>query len=178
MRAALSPHPDFPGPGVAGLEVDVERSSGALHLTYRLAGELGRLVIPAATPSERTDELWRHTCFEAFVRPGAGEGYLELNFAPSTNWAAYRFAGYRDGMAPAAIAAPRLEVETTAHRLTLVASVDLSSLPDFAAGPWRLALAAVIEDVAGARGYWALAHPNGRPDFHHAAGFVLQLPPT
>jgi hypothetical protein len=42
--------------------------------------------------------------------------------------------------------------------------------------PWRLALAAVIEETNGATSYWALKHPRGKPDFHHADGFVLELP--
>ena len=32
-----------------------------------------------------------------------------------------------------------------------------------------------IEDEAGALSYWALRHPPGKPDFHHPAGFALEL---
>jgi hypothetical protein len=42
--------------------------------------------------------------------------------------------------------------------------------------PWRLGLSAVIEDTRGSLSYWALAHPPGKPDFHHADGFALELP--
>jgi hypothetical protein len=38
-----------------------------------------------------------------------------------------------------------------------------------------LGLSAVIEETSGAKSYWALAHPPGRPDFHHADGFALML---
>ena len=41
----------------------------------------------------------------------------------------------------------------------------------------RLALAAVVEETSGALSYWALRHPPGAPDFHHADGFVLALEP-
>ena len=34
-----------------------------------------------------------------FIRPEDGEGYYEFNFSPSGEWAAYRFSGYREGMA-------------------------------------------------------------------------------
>jgi hypothetical protein len=34
----------------------------------------------------------------------------------------------------------------------------------------------VIEAADGGKSYWALAHPPGRPDFHHAAGFAAHLP--
>ena len=43
---------------------------------------------------------------------------------------------------------------------------------------WRLGLSAVIEDTSGGKSYWALAHPPGKPDFHHADCFALELPPA
>lgn len=175
MSHALRPHPDYPCSAVSRIEAEVVRQGSRLTLRYALAGAIGDLTIPAPTDPVRTDELWRHTCFEAFVRTTPGDAYVELNLAPSTAWAAYRFTGYREGMAPAHIAAPRIEVLTTASSLALTAAFDLTGLGD---DPWRFALSAVIEDAAGARSYWALAHPPGRPNFHHAAGFVLQLPPT
>jgi hypothetical protein len=63
-------------------------------------------------------------------------------------------------------------VQRTAGGLTLSAQVSLAGL--IARGDAvRVALAAVLEDEHGALSYWALAHAPGRPDFHHAAGFVL-----
>ena len=56
--------------------------------------------------------------------------------------------------------------------LELAVTLDL---PDD--GPWRLGLSAVIEETAGRKSYWALAHPGGRPDFHHAAGLAYDLAP-
>ena len=52
----------------------------------------------------------------------------------------------------------------------VVAAVQVSS------AAWRLALTAVIEETGGAKSYWALKHAPGKPDFHHADGFVLELP--
>ena len=37
------------------------------------------------------------------------------------------------------------------------------------------ALAAVIEDDSGNVSYWALKHAPTRPDFHHPAGFILEV---
>jgi hypothetical protein len=41
--------------------------------------------------------------------------------------------------------------------------------------PLRLGLSAVIEDHYGRLGYWALRHPPGKPDFHNAACFALEI---
>ena len=176
MTLKLVRHPTSDAPAVSHIEAHAARDGARLSLTSALAGDLARLAIPARAAPARADELWRHTCFEAFVRAAPGDAYLEFNFAPSTNWAAYRFTSYRDGIRRAEIAPPAIEVETAPDRLTLAASVDLSTLPDLAAAErWRIALTAVIEDAAGALSYWSLAHTPGRPDFHHSAGFEVEL---
>jgi hypothetical protein len=176
MMLKLVRHPIAEAAAVSALEARADRDGARLSLSYVLAADLARLAIPARVAAARADELWRHTCFEAFVRAAASDAYLELNFAPSTAWAAYRFAGYRDGMRNAEIAPPEIDFATAADRLTLTASVDLSTLPDLAAAArWRIALTAVIEDAAGALSYWSLAHAPGRPDFHHSAGFEAEL---
>ena len=157
--------------------MDVARPApGLLTLRYVLTGALGGVVLPARMAPVRTDELWRHSCFEAFAQDGSGPRYVEINLAPSTQWAAYRFEGYRTGMAPASIADPVVDVEPAGDVFTLTATLDLSA--ELAvAETWRLGLTAVIEEVGGRMSYWALAHPPGKPDFHHADCFALQLPP-
>ena len=41
-----------------------------------------------------------------------------------------------------------------------------------------MGLSAVIEEKDGTVSWWALAHPEGPPDFHHDACFALELPPA
>ena len=133
MTLKLVRHPTSDAPAVSHIEAHAARDGARLSLTYALAGDLARLAIPARAAPARADELWRHTCFEAFVRAATSDAYLELNLAPSTRWAAYRFTSYREGMHNAEVAPPRIDVETTSDRLTLTADVDLSALPDLAA---------------------------------------------
>jgi hypothetical protein len=173
MRQVLKLHPATPASAVAGVEVQVARpAADRLELRFLVWGATPELVLPAPAPSTRTDELWRHTCVETFVRRASGDGYYEFNFSPSTQWAAYRFDGYRDGMQPAPLE-PRVTVRRIGDGFELHAAVEL---PDD--GPWRLGLSAVIEAADGSVAYWALAHPAGKPDFHHADCFALELPPT
>ena len=147
---------------------------GGLVLCYFVTGSISDLRLPPVTAAARTDELWRNTCFEVFVRTSPGAGYYELNFAPSTQWAAYRFDGYRSGMRAAVeISAPRVEVKTTPQCCALQASLDLARFPRD--GRWRLGLSAVIEETSGRKSYWALAHPPGKADFHHADCFALEF---
>jgi hypothetical protein len=163
---------------VQELSVAVTRpSADRLTLNYRLCGDLEALRLPGSRPSVRTDGLWRHSCFEAFIgRAGAGD-YWEYNFSPSGAWAAYHFSGYREGMAPLLKGAPP-DISCTAgsETMALAASIDLSWLARSAAGAGlRLGLAAVIEDKAQVLSYWALKHPAEKPDFHHADSFAVAL---
>jgi hypothetical protein len=184
MRQALRLHPDSPCSATIHIEVDVARPrDGSLVLYYVVTGKISDLRLPPVAAAARTDELWQHTCFEAFVRPSPGEAYYEFNFAPSTHWAAYRFSGYRSGMRVATeISAPRIEVLSNPECYTLQASLDLSSLPSPSpargggkAAGWRLGLSAVIEETSGRKSYWALAHPPGNADFHHSDCFAHHL---
>ena len=178
MRYTLKRHPDSFCLAATKIEVDVARArAGSLVLSYTVAGKIGDLLVPAVTAQSRVNELWRHTCFEAFIHAEPGASYYEFNFAPSTQWAAYRFDGYRSGMRVAdGIGAPRIEVASTPERYTLQAALALGELPS--ALPWRLGLSAVIEETNRRKTYWALAHPAGKPDFHHSDCFVGELSPA
>ena len=178
MRQTLKLHPDSRCSAITQIEVVLARpQASVLLLSYRATGAIGDLRIPSIVAAARADELWRHTCFEAFVRPNAsGEVYYEFNFAPSTQWAAYAFDGYRSGMRVAAdVGEPQIVVNAGREIMTLQASLDLDGLRLPGRAPWRLGLSAVIEEANGRKSYWALAHPPGKPDFHHADCFALEL---
>jgi|SRR5579871_1400328 len=179
MLQALLIHPDSRSAAVRGIDVEAWRKfPGVLALRFIVSGNVEKLNLPPVVASTRTDELWRHTCFEVFVRTSPGGAYYEFNFAPSTQWAAYRFTGYRTQMsAPSAIRAPDIKVLMSVERYELRASLELGGLPDLPIdAPWQVGLSNVIEEVGGAKSYWALAHPPGRADFHHSDSFSLELP--
>ncbi len=181
MRQALRLHPDSLCSAVTDVEVDVARPhAGGLLLCYHVTGEIADLRVPPVVTAARSDELWRHTCFEVFVGTAANTAYHEFNFAPSTQWAAYRFSGYRSGMRVATeIGAPGIDVQSSPGRYTLQAALELdwlSSLPCDAR--WRLGLSAVIEETSGRKSYWALAHPPGQADSHHSDCFAHELSPA
>lgn len=150
----------------------LEASADTLNLRYVLDAPLAHLRIPASRAARHADELWRHTCFEAFMRVRDSTAYYELNVSPSTEWALYSFSNTRKGMAPViGAAAPELRMERTAHRLQIDVRLDLRSLSRLGS----LALAAVIEDENARLSYWALKHPSPQPDFHHPDAFLLEL---
>jgi hypothetical protein len=178
QRAYLFAHPDAGGEFVWSIAAEAHFTRGAtLSCRYTLRGDMARVRLPRSGGGRRADNLWKHTCFEAFVSaPGSGS-YHEFNFSPALHWAAYRFEDYREGMSAATLAqAPGVQVRHDRDGLELAATVHLGGLAVLAdAHELRLALAAVIEEEDGRLAYWALRHPPGNPDFHHPESFTLEL---
>jgi len=180
---------------VRALSADIGRMpDGALSLAFALEGSIAQLKIPERRPGVRRDELWKHTCFEAFIALDGEPGYFEMNLSPSGDWAVYRFTGYRAGMEPSdAFGTPQVAVRANGDRLQLEARFPAGivaplaqeardrsdrqgvtgALPELDAA--RVVLASVIEAGDGTLSYWALRHPPGKPDFHHPDGFVLGM---
>jgi hypothetical protein len=145
-----------------------------------VAGNISDIRVPSPAAASRSDGLWQHTCFEAFIGASPGARYYEFNFSPSTRWAAYTFSGYRSGMGIATgISAPAIDGRASPDSYTLQATLELDGLSALSRkSPWRLGLSAVIEDISGGKSYWALAHPPGKPDFHHENCFAYEFAPT
>jgi len=162
-------HPSTPCAAVSGIEVMLTWAGNErLWIDYVLSGKLDDLRLPLPAAQARHDGLWQTTCFELFVQ-GAGSSYREYNFSPSSAWAAYGFESYRAGMRDLDTDTPKISARREADRFVL--SVELAIGPDAQA----IGLSAVIEEADGTKSYWALAHPPGKPDFHHADCFALRL---
>jgi hypothetical protein len=175
VRASLNliPHPESRCGAPLRIHVDLAAGAGGvLGIRYVVVGRIAALALPPPARSRRADRLWEHTCFEAFFADEEGEGYSELNVSPSSEWAAYRFTGYRADMQAVDLPPPRIEVEAREERLEVRAALKLR-----AAGRRRLGLSAIVEEANGDKSYWALAHPPGAPDFHHRDCFQVDLPP-
>jgi len=178
QRALLLAHPDAPGEAAWSIAVEAQLSGHAdFACHFALHGDMARVRIPGMGVGRRSDGLWRHTCFEAFVAADDVSGYYEFNFSPALDWAAYRFEDYRSGMSAATLAqAPGLQVRRTARQLDLTATVHLAGLASLCdAQTLYVALAAVVEEDNGRRSCWALRHAPGDPDFHHPDSFSFEL---
>ncbi len=166
-RMQLIPHPGTTTITVRSIDVAVWNDADRWHFRFVVYGING-LILPDHRASLRTDELWRHTCFEAFVGL-EDDAYLEINFSPSSQWAAYRFDRYRAAKSdePAEI---EVVVESRETWFSLEAAVKCSALTEGSS----LGLCAVVEERGGTS-YWALAHPRDKPDFHDRACFQAVL---
>jgi len=172
-------HPSTPSDAVRSLTVDVARTPSILALRYLLHADLDRLAIPPPGPIRSGRDLWRHTCFEAFLGIDGEAPYHEVNLSPSRQWALYAFRARRDGgVVDEPGWRPDLHVHRDADALEVRATLPLDALASaYATATLRLALSAVLEARDGTQSYWALHHPPGTPDFHHPEAFALRLEP-
>lgn len=144
-RHGLKLHPDSRCRAASHIDVLITRPRlGNLVLHYFVTGKTADLRLPPATAPTRGDGLWQHTCFEVFVRAWPSAAYYEFNFAPSLQWAAYRFSGYRSGMRVVReISAPHMAAQSEAQGYQLRASLELDHLPSLPRnGQWRVGVSA------------------------------------
>ena len=184
MTFALCHHPahspTIPMTVEAGVAV---QSDGTLvfsfHCRYQPDEQsLIDIVLPTPTAPIECDNLWQHTCCEAFVSVPDAEDYLEFNFSPSACWAAYRFDAYRvrdeDFVSPLS---PKIELKQHAQGFELTATMSpaviLSNWPN--KKTWLIGLSAVIETTDHHKSYWAIRHDAPKPDFHRCTQFLLPL---
>lgn len=178
FTAELTPHPTTPCAAVRRITATIAPTGAhaELEIRYRVEGEVGRLRLPLPGTARRRDELWQHSCFEAFLQPDASDSYHEFNFAPSGDWAAYRFRTRRGEWVFPAMPAPRISFQRFADACELSASVPTAALPELAAAvTLHAGLTAVIETDDGRLSYWALAHGGDDPDFHDPATYTLRV---
>jgi hypothetical protein len=171
-------HPDSPSRLVHAVAAEATRTAeGKLAVRYAIRGGIAALRIPAPAPARIGWKLWRHTCCELFLRDRGAAAYHEFNFSPSGEWTVYAFSKYREG-GPLMDEAmnPQVAVRSDEKQLDLYALVDLARIsPTARAAQLAIGLSVVIEEESGALSYWALRHPPGKPDFHHADAFALEV---
>lgn len=168
-------HPATPCPAVSRIEVDSALTAdGHLTLQYRIFTQPLAILLAPPHPPGAADNLWQHTCCEAFIAAVNQPEYREFNFSPSRQWAAYRFTAYRQrdtSFSPPTH--PQVSLRCLHDRIVLDAVLDKSLLP---AGPTlQIGLSTVIEAADGSKSYWALRHCTAQPDFHHCQSFALTL---
>lgn len=158
------------------IQCRIERSGSALSLAYFLWGEsLPAIPSPLKNP-QFTDELWKDTCFEAFLQIPKERSYLEMNFAPSGHYAFYVFEKYRQGMRSER-SLPKPEIQITWKSPEWMTIEVKTEIPEpWASAPMlKIAVTAVLNHPSSGISHWSVKHRIDKPDFHDPVGFVLSL---
>lgn len=154
-------HPDCAQGPIKRVSAAIEATPDGCRARFRLEGDISRIKVPVAAPSERKDNLWQTTCFEIFWQPRGDSYYREFNLSPSSRWACYDFDSFREGMRDAPVSAFAIASTATGATLELEANIA-SELPL----PADVALNAIVEDLEGNIQFWALAFAPGKAEFH------------
>lgn len=170
----LLAHPDHPPASVSKVEARIIGvDANWLRVRWRVDGSQA-LVVPPFAGKGRADGLWQTTCFELFLKPEGAEAYVELNLSPSERWNAYDFEAFRGGIQERPFPhEPECTIRQGSTFAIFDAAIPIAGLPATACA---MGLCAVIEEQGGTKSYWALAHPEGKPDFHAPACFAADLP--
>jgi hypothetical protein len=122
------------------------------------------------------DELWRGTCFEAFVARPDSPGYVEINASPLGYFAVYSFDGVRAGMRPLASAEVVVRSHEEGGALVVRTRAELrgAALPGLSV-PLCVGLTAVLEVRELGLRYFALSHAGPKPDFHRPETWSVEL---
>lgn len=154
----------------------VGRQADALFLQYQISGDIHDLHIPRRSGlGSRRHDLWKGSCFEAFIGLSESERYWEVNLSPNGDWNVYSFSDYRQDMVEElALSSLPCTFYETRTDLWLDLIVDLRALfrEDH---PLDLGISCVLKHHSGDLTLWALCHPGARADFHHRSSFTLTL---
>jgi hypothetical protein len=156
------------------LSMEASSNSMELIIAYHVSGPIGQLVFPSATSeNSRRDELWKHTCFEAFLSTDldSNTAYTEINCSADGHWNSYDFDGYRKGMRPSPVQVQLIDKEispTSACFKVAISDADLQNKK-------YLGITMVVEFLDGSKSYFAIKHAGSQPDFHLKESFNISL---
>ncbi len=135
-------------------------------IQYSLTGALEHICWPAPDVApQRRDELWQHTCLEAFFsdEQQAHAPYSEINISSAGNWNYYEFSAYRSGQQTPGDVFVSLKRRNSSDKAQF--QIEIKS-PHRALPQKYCGLSVIIEFVDGEKSYWALDHALTKPDFH------------
>lgn len=158
------------------VKTEVQRQSWTWE--FELFGNLSEIILPSfESKKKRQDELWKSTCFEAFVELSEG-GYLEFNFSPSGNWNCYHFTNYRENMRQFS------EVELLEFKASCLPtapdhySCRISVQIELPLVITKMGMTSVIKNHNGEINYWALKHSGEKADFHRSQDWLFSFDAT
>ncbi|NVD43778.1 hypothetical protein [Qipengyuania atrilutea] len=163
-------HPDSPSGPASGIAAFIRPTEEGVKVSFAIRGNLAQIVVPHEQAPERADDLWRTTCCEVFWQEEGAPNYTEFNLSPSSRWAAYAFTDYRAGREDIAVRGIEITTEAEGDVLRLEAQIEAEL--HF---PAQVGMSVVVEREGGEMQYWALAFPDGEPDFHSAECRALGL---
>lgn len=159
MKVRLTPLPHIADFTVSA-ELDLREDH--LLLKYSLSGDISEVSLDGS----ECEELWRHTCFELFIRDREGSGYEEINCAPDGRFTRTWLSDYRE-----------VHSVKEFHPLPKMRSGSIGGFEceiyffDLDVSNREISVAVITADQSGTRRFWGVNHFGETPDFHHEENF-------
>jgi hypothetical protein len=164
------------------LNAEINETKESLFLSFSLKGNLGSLDLEEGTPKKmRVMKLWEKTCFEFFIK-NERDSYMEFNFSPCFEWNCFYFEKKGNPLKEyAPMERPKTDILNSMDHFLLMVEIKKDFFPEgFFAGATNLTnicagITGVIKEKNGNLSYWALAHADTRPNFHHFDSFKYKF---
>lgn len=127
--------------------------------------------------NQRRNEIWKATCFEAFLKSPKSSEYLELNFNPDGDWNCYHFQDCRLPQPPQEV--PHVvsvfysfEKDSSTFRYDI--RLDSNFTKTFSQlSTLDVGLTSILLMKDKSKNYFALRHTAEKPDFHKPDSFII-----
>lgn len=161
------------------IETEIQQNAEELFISYRIRSGVNLIDFGNGTPKkERTTGLWEKTCFELFIKNQFGH-YIEFNFSPTFEWNCFYFE--KRGVALSEwknMTRPKTDILLSLDHFFQFNAIKKSLFPPGffdSSNLLHAGMTAVIKDKNKAMTYWALAHVESRPNFHHPDSFKYKF---
>lgn len=121
-----------------------------------------------------SEDLWKSTCFEIFLKNRESADYYEFNFNSKGDWNLFYFSNYRERHKNLEnVVDVSLVIEKNLNRTILIYRFDLKKLEHLKI-PCQINISSVIKTKAEIS-YWSQKHNGTKPDFHDPENFSLKM---
>ncbi len=169
MNKSLSLKPFQESPSNKEILFSWSKNNKTITLRYELLGFVD-VLWPEINKNQRKFDLWKHTCFELFLKKENEDRYLEFNFSPSHEWDSYEFQSYRKPQPVVRFESPVVIIKTYDYIL----EVELELPPSWLDAELKASATAVIETKSHETSFFAFKH-SSEPDFHDQSTFIINF---
>lgn len=161
------------------ITAELNQNAQSIFVSFSIKDQLKSIDLGNSTPNKvRLIKLWEKTCFELFIK-NENSSYIEFNFSPNFEWNCFYFTKKGDPLKEwDKMQRPSTDILLSIDHFFIVAEIKKEYFPDGffdQLNKLEAAITCVIKDRKDNLSYWALAHCDTRPNFHHFDSFKYKF---
>jgi hypothetical protein len=177
-KFSLIPFAEATAPDIT-IEAELNHNEESVYISYRIKHGTPLIDLGSSTPNKsRVLKLWEKTCFELFIK-NEKDQYIEFNFSPNFEWNCFYFEKSGEVLKEwERMPMPVTDILLSSEHFFLFVDIKKEFFPKgFFTRDSKLSagITSVIKEKSKAMSYWALAHTDTRPNFHHFDSFKYKF---